>query len=257
MNIDRGKAEAAFRDYVSHYNAEEEKVRLKIEHTFRVAGLCEQIARSLELEKEEQDLAWFTGLLHDAGRFEQLKNYGTFIDADSIDHAEYGAQILFEQGKIRDYTEDASEDTLLWNAVRYHSAYRIPVWPDERTERFCHILRDADKIDILKVNVDFPPEEIYNVSSQELRSCPVSEAVMEAFYEEHAILRSLKRTAADHLVGHISLVFELQFPESRQIVKRQGYLLKLMDFESQNPVTREQFRKIRAYMTEYMERGSR
>lgn len=25
MNIDRGKAEAAFRDYVSHYNAEEEK----------------------------------------------------------------------------------------------------------------------------------------------------------------------------------------------------------------------------------------
>ena len=60
--------------------------------------------------------------------------------------------------------------------------------PDERTERFCHILRDADKIDILKVNVDFPPEEIYNVSSQELRNCPVSEAVMEAFYEEHAIL---------------------------------------------------------------------
>ena len=105
--------------------------------------------------------------------------------------------------------------------------------------------------------MDFPPEEIYNVSSQELRNCPVSEAVMEAFYEEHAILRSLKRTAADHLVGHISLVFELQFPESRQIVKRQGYLLKLMDFESQNPVTREQFRKIRAYMTEYMERGNR
>lgn len=61
MNIDRGKAEAAFRDYVSHYNAEEEKVRLKIEHTFRVAGLCEQIARSLGLEKEEQDLAWLPG----------------------------------------------------------------------------------------------------------------------------------------------------------------------------------------------------
>ena len=70
--------------------------------------------------------------IYDAGRFEQLKNYGTFIDADSIDHAEYGAQILFEQGKIRDYTEDASEDTLLWNAVRYHSAYRIPDMPDER-----------------------------------------------------------------------------------------------------------------------------
>lgn len=257
MNIDRRKAEETFRDYVSRYNGEEDKVRLKIEHTFRVAGLCEQIAKSLELEKEEQDLAWFTGLLHDVGRFEQLKNFGTFIDADSIDHAEYGAQILFEQGKIRAYTEDSSEDTLLWNAVRYHSAYRIPDMPDKRTEMFCHILRDADKIDILKVNVDFPPEEIYNVSSEELRSGTVSEAVMEAFYEEHAVLRSLKRTAVDYLVGHISLVFELQFPESRQIVKRQGYLPKLMDFESQNPVTREQFGRIREYMKGYMERGGR
>ncbi len=58
---------------------------MKIQHTFRVAGLCEQIARLLGLEKEEQDLGWFTGLLHDAGRFEQLKNYGTFIDAYSTD----------------------------------------------------------------------------------------------------------------------------------------------------------------------------
>lgn len=254
MKIDRRKAEAVFREYVSHYNAGEEKVRLKIEHTFRVAGLCRQIAESLGMEEEEQDLAWFTGLLHDVGRFEQLKNYGTFIDADSIDHAEYGAQILFEQGKIREYTGEESEDTLLWNAVRYHSAYRIPAMPEERTERFCHILRDADKIDILKVNVDFPPEEIYNVSSRELRSCTVSEAVMAAFYEEHAILRSLKKTAVDHLVGHISLVYELQFPESRRIVNRQGYLPRLMAFESQNPVTTDQFRKIREYMENYLER---
>ena len=102
--------------------------------------------------------------------------------------------------------------------------------------------------------MDFPPEEIYNVSSRELRSCTVSEAVMAAFYEEHAILRSLKKTAVDHLVGHISLVYELQFPESRRIVNRQGYLPRLMAFESQNPVTKDQFRKIREYMENYLER---
>ena len=31
------------------------------------------------------DLAWLIGLLHDVGRFEQLKRYGTFIDSQSID----------------------------------------------------------------------------------------------------------------------------------------------------------------------------
>ena len=62
----------------------------------------------------------------------------------------------------------------------------------------------------------------------------VSEAVMTAFFEEHAILRTLKRTAADHLAGHISLVYELVFPESLRIVLEQGYLSKLMAFESEN-----------------------
>lgn len=105
MKIDRIKAEKVFRDYVSAYNAQDDKVRLKIEHTFRVAVLCEKIAASLGMAEDERDLAWFTGLLHDVGRFEQLRNYGTFIDAESIDHAMYGAQILFDDGKIRDYTE--------------------------------------------------------------------------------------------------------------------------------------------------------
>lgn len=254
MKIDRSKAENIFRSYVSNYNAQDDKVRLKIEHTFRVAKLCERIAVSLGMEAKERDLAWFAGLLHDVGRFEQLRNYGTFIDAESIDHAMYGAHILFDEGRIRDYTEDACEDELLFTAVSAHSAYRIPEGLDERTQRFCHILRDADKIDILKVNVDFPPEEIYNVSTGELRSCTVSEAVISAFFEEHAILRSLKQTAADHLAGHISLVYELVFQESLQIVLEQGYLLKLMDFRSDNPVTREQFGRMKEYMERYLQR---
>lgn len=254
MKIDRSKAENVFREYVSGYNAQDDKVRLKIEHTFRVARLCEKIADSLGLEEEDRDLAWFAGLLHDVGRFEQLKNYGTFIDSESIDHAMYGAQILFDEGRIRDYTQDACEDELLRTVVSVHSAYRIPEGLEERTQRFCHILRDADKIDILKVNVDFPPEEIYNVTTEELKSCTVSGAVMQAFFEEHAILRTLKQTAADHLAGHISLVYELVYPESLRIVMEQRYLSKLMAFESGNPVTREQFGRMKEYMESYVKR---
>ena len=102
MRIDRQKALCAFANYVEGYNAEDPKVKLKIDHTYRVAGFCQRIARSLELSHEDIDLAWFCGLLHDVGRFEQLRNYGTFIDAQSIDHALYGAEILFDQGKIRE-----------------------------------------------------------------------------------------------------------------------------------------------------------
>lgn len=255
MMIDRQKVSKAFGDYVGNYDSTDEKVRLKIEHTYRVSELCENIAHSLGLDEEDISLAWFLGILHDVGRFEQLKNYGTFIDAQSIDHAMYGAEILFEQGKIRDYIEDDGEDALLRMAVSYHSAYRLPEELDDRTRMFCQILRDGDKIDILKVNVEFSLEEIYNVSTRELRTSKVSKEVMEAFKEGHAVLRSLKKTPVDNVVGHISLVYELVYPKSLALVKKQGYVKKLMDFQSENKETQEQFRQIRESMNVYLQRA--
>ena len=252
MQINKQKAIQAFSDYVENYNAEDPKVKLKIEHTYRVAGFCRKIAQSIGLSQEETDLSWLSGLLHDVGRFEQLRNYGTFIDAQSIDHAMYGAEILFDQGKIRDYVEDCSEDIFLRNVVSCHSAYRIPEEYDERTALFANILRDADKIDILRVNVETPLEEIYNVSTEVLRSDPVTSEVLQAFLEGHTVLRALKRTAVDNVVGHISLVYELVFPISLHMVKDQGYLNQLMDFQSENPSTREDFEVIREKMSTYL-----
>lgn len=256
MKIDRSRALKAFEEYVEGYDCTDEKVRLKVEHTYRVSSLCERIAGRIGMCREDMDLAWLVGLLHDIGRFEQLKNYGTFIDAQSIDHAEYGAGILFGKegvrGKIRDFIQEGEEDSLLKTAVACHSMFRIPENLEERTGKFVHIIRDADKVDILKVNVDFPLEEIYNVTTRELREGQVTGAVMDSFRKETAVLRSLKRTAVDHVVGHISLVYELVFPVSLSIVVKQGYLDKLMNFESQNPVTCGQFQRIREKMGEYL-----
>jgi hypothetical protein len=142
---------------------------------------------------------------------------------------------------------------LLEKAVRFHSAYRIPDEFTEDEKRFANLLRDADKIDILKVNVDFPLEEIYNVTTKELRNCVVTKEVLEAFYDEHAVLRSLKKTPVDNVVGHISLVYELTYPISLKIVKEQGFLNKLMDFKSDLDETNRQFEGIRRKMWEYID----
>ena len=77
---------------------------------------------------------------------------------------------------------------------------------------------------------------------------------MQAFFEEHAVLRSLKKTPVDNIVGHISLVYELVYPISRRLVYEQGYLNKLMDFQSELPETNVQFAKIREKMAAYIER---
>ena len=244
MKVERERVRETFREYTDAYDATDEKIKLKIDHTYRVAELCERIAKAEQMEKTEVDLAWLLGMLHDVGRFEQLRRYGTFSDADSIDHAALGADILFGgviregEGLIRTYVDDAAEDEVIETAIS--------------TEKLCHILRDADKIDILRVNVDVPLEEIYNTTTEELRNAAVTPTVMDSFYEHHATLRSIKRTPVDHVVGHISLVFELVFPESVRIVKEQGYLEKLLHFESRNAVTNAQFAELRAEMERYL-----
>lgn len=248
MNIDRTKAIAAFKEYTSHYNVNDDKIRLKIEHTYRVNQLCEQIARTSGLSEKDVELAWLMGLLHDVGRFEQVTQYGTFQDSISVNHAEFGADILFKEGQIRNYLLDDSEDRLLETAIRVHSAYRIPENLSERERTFCNILRDADKIDIIKVNTEYSLEEVYNVSTEALETDPITPEVMESFWEEHAVLRALKKTSVDNVVGHISLVYELVYPVSVQILKEQGYLKKLADFQSKNPQTVEQMQEIQAHL---------
>ena len=100
MIIDRKNVEDTFKKYTDNYDTSDEKIKLKVDHTYRVAALSERIAISLGLDKADTDLAWLIGMLHDIGRFEQLKNYGTFSDADSIDHAHYGVELLLDEGLI-------------------------------------------------------------------------------------------------------------------------------------------------------------
>ena len=245
MEINRELVKETFHNYTDAYDSSDEKIRLKIAHTYRVAALCARIARAEGMSAEDIELAWLLGMLHDVGRFEQLRRYGTFLAA-------LGADILFSDGKIRDYLADAQEDVRIETAIRLHNVYRLPGHLDARTERLANVLRDADKIDILRVNVEVPMEEILDVTTDQLRCCEVSGEVMESFFTHSAALWSIRHTAADHVVGYISLVFELVFPESFRITAEQGYLNRLLHFESRNPKTREQFAVLREEMERYL-----
>ena len=97
--MNRTKATAAFDAYVSNYDPDNPMIHLKVVHSYKVAEIAERIARSLSNE-ELVDFAWLLGLLHDIGRFEQVRRYDTFVDSQSVDHAELGADILFKENLI-------------------------------------------------------------------------------------------------------------------------------------------------------------
>ncbi len=139
MKIDRQRALNAFQEYTAYYDKSDEKIKLKINHSYRVCGLCQQIAVQSGFDENEVELAWLMGLLHDIGRFEQLRRYGTFIDAQSIDHAELGADILFKEGKIRDYIEDDAENELLEKTM--HIVCLRSIQHERKNLRICCAMR--------------------------------------------------------------------------------------------------------------------
>lgn len=329
--INRKNVINAFAEYVRNYDPSDEKIKLKIDHTYRVAGLCQRIAESLGLSESDVDIAWLLGMLHDIGRFEQIRRFGTFNDAQSVDHAEFGADLLFKEGLIRKFAEGYYEECelarsgneeagqaysrqkycqegklnsrqgncllaqsdnqsdycqeerkikeflvnndettvddkriiknnerhnkdtgLLEMAIRQHNKYRVKEDLTERQRMFCDILRDADKVDIFKVNADIPMEIIYDVTTEELKNGIITKEVLESFYKKETVLKSVRRSAVDHIVGHISLLFELVYKESYRQAKEQGYVYKLLDFKSDVPEVNAEFGDMRKYVDEFL-----
>lgn len=253
MKIDRQRVKEQFASYTRNYDPEDTKIALKIAHTYRVADNCEQIARSIGLTDEEVEFAWLSGMLHDIGRFEQVKRYNTFIDPESVDHAEFGADLLFgEEGLIDDYIDNRDWDAMLEIVIRQHNKYRMDETISGKTLVFCNILRDADKVDIFRVNVETPMEEIYNVTEDVLLTSGVSEKVMEQVRERHAINRDIMDSPAEHLIGHIALTFELVYEKSRELAKEQGYVLKMFEFPTRNESTKRALSETKSLLEDWL-----
>ena len=238
--IDRENIKKVFMDYVSDYDISDPKIKLKVDHTFRVANLCERIGKTVN---SDADLLWLCGVLHDIGRFEQVRRFNTFSDAISVDHALLGSKLLFEDGLIESFGSglDNNQLRIIKLAVSNHSLYRIERGLSDVEKTYCNILRDADKIDIFRVNCDTPLKDIYNFTTDEFKKSQVGDDVKNCFINRTSVLRSLKKYPADYIVGHICLVFELVYPISTEIAKEQGYVDKLLSFQSDNEDTKVWF----------------
>ena len=129
--MDFERARKAFEHYLDGYDRKDDKVRLKIVHTYGVVKCSEDIAKRMGLSDEDVEIARIIALLHDIGRFEQLKLFNSF-NPSHMNHAKYGAMILFEQGMIRDFVEEDTFDDIIRISIDKHSDFEIEGVEDPR-----------------------------------------------------------------------------------------------------------------------------
>lgn len=137
-----------FEKYVNNYDLTKEKIILKKNYSIRVMNLCIKYAKKLGFNDEDVSLAKVIGLLHDIGRFEQLKEFNSFDDSN-IDHADLGVKILFEEGLIKNFWNNKEDYELIEFAIKNHNKMEIEETTNERYLKFAKLIRDIDKMDII------------------------------------------------------------------------------------------------------------
>lgn len=243
------KAIEEFENYTNNYLEYGEMIELKIKHTLRVVDLCEKIAKRLDLTDEEIYIAKIIGLLHDIGRFEQWKQYKTFKDLESIDHADFGVEILKKDNYLRKYIEDTKYDEIILKSIEYHNKYEIPKDLDEKTNMFAKLIRDADKIDILYL---FTTGEL----KRELEDVEFNENIYQTLLNKKCINRKDLKTKTDRLAVPIGFIFDINYKESFKCLKETKYIETIINNykeQTNNIKLKEQLEEIKNTVNNYIE----
>ena len=212
-----------FDEYVSHYDPEQPRIKLKTEHIKRVAKNSKKIAEDLGLSKKQIELAELIGIFHDLGRFEQVRLTDTFSDKDSgINHAELSAKVLFEDGEIRKYIEETKYDEIIKKAVLNHNKAKIDAGLTEEELLFAKIIRDADKLDIFFTTVYFEFEPLFWYHGFDQKE--INPLIVKQFEKHELIHYDMIKNNADQIPIFYAYIYDLNFDSSLKTVVNQKYL---------------------------------
>jgi hypothetical protein len=212
--------------FASPDSDDQQTLTLKEQHTYRVCDNMTEIAKDLSLSEGRRLLAHAVALLHDVGRFPQFARFHTFRDSTSVNHAALGAKVLIEHNTLARLPK--AEQDLIIRAVTLHNVFALPEGLDAGTLLLVKMVRDADKLDIWPVFIDYcarPPAERSATVGLDLPDSPeYSPAVLASVRRKKLVLLSDLRTLNDFKLLQLAWTFDLNFKRSLQLVSERNYI---------------------------------
>ena len=203
-----------------------EMMELKLVHTMNVVDAARRISVGEGFDDRTALACEAAALLHDTGRYEQLKLYNTFRDADSVDHAVFSHDIVKSKGWLDGWELKASVLT----AVLVHNRRDIPAESMDRLTLACSkTVRDADKLDIFRVleervkTTDWRKDStaFWNLKTD----CPPSAEVVAAIREKRPVDYQYIKCLADFVLIQVGwMISGLEFETTRRLCAERGHL---------------------------------
>lgn len=245
-----------FDDYTkSFYSSVEEDQRnimLKIEHTKNVCMNIAEIAKGASLDDNPARMAGAIALFHDIGRFPQYAKYRTFRDAISTNHGLLGAKTLIDNKVLERVPED--EKQLILQTVRFHNAFAIPAAFNGDSVLFLKLIRDADKVDIFRIFIEYyksPEDERASATAFGVPDTPeYSGAMLSCVLNRKVASYSNIKTENDFRLMKLSWIYDMHFNESIRLLQQRDYVNHIINMLPDTDEIRAAVSTLRAYMTE-------
>lgn len=208
-------------------------MRLKREHTAYVTANARAIAEGGKFDARTALAAEAAGLLHDTGRYEQLRRYNTFRDSESVDHAVFSHDIVREKGWLDQWPREEADAILA--AVLYHNRRDLPDGLDPFVSDVSRTVRDADKLDIFRVLERQVATTDWRHDSAAFWNLPVSAppdpAVVDAIRSRRPVDYGNIRSLADFVLIQVGwMICGLDYPVSRRLCRERGHLAWRREF---------------------------
>lgn len=227
--MDLQYAKDAFDNYLKAFDRENEKIILKIIHTENVVSCAREIASRMKLPEEDRQLAELIALLHDIGRFEQIKQFDSFEPA-TMDHAGFGVELLFgERRMIRQFVAEDTWDEIIKIAIGRHSDFSVGVIEDPRALLHARLIRDADKLDNCRVKLEESIEVMLGVDAERVGQEKISDRIWETCLRCESVLSADRVTKMDYWVSYVAYFFDINFEETFSIINEENYVHRIVE----------------------------
>lgn len=228
------KFKAWFDEYVSGFygnDPEQNQIyKLKEAHTLRVCENILTLGKSIHLSQNDLKIIEIAALFHDIGRFKQYQIYATFNDTKSVNHAKLGIQRLSLHKILNNLSLDEKRSIVI--PIAWHNAYKPPDIKNDKMLLFIKLLRDADKLDIWRVVVNYYKESKNQTSKTVTQDLPdngqaCSAGIIRSIHEGEMAKITDLTCLADLKLLQISWVYDLNFTKSHQLLQQFCYIEEL------------------------------
>lgn len=252
--LDLIHARQVFDKYLEQFDREDEKINLKIVHTEGVIRCAQAICERMKLSGEDCSLAELIALLHDIGRFEQLRLYDSF-EPEVMDHAAFGVQLLFGgQKMIRQFVTEDKWDSIIRQAIARHSDFSVGCGLSSQEMLHARIIRDADKLDNCRVKLEEKVEVLLGCSPEEAGSQDISPEVWRECLVQSSIHSFSRKTKMDYWVSYVAYFFDINYPETCEIILENHYVDKIIDrIPYGNPETERKMKELKGMLTAFLQ----